>query len=128
MSPIPKKSGGVPKTARVKQVSSHNSLVHGATSNNVVNPDQKALVERYEPELAAYYKPESPLEKLQIQHIALCKAKLDELYELELVKLQIAKAELEGNPKLGFDRVHPVGDLTQSCPNFEQGAKVDFAN
>jgi hypothetical protein len=108
-----KKPKGGPKTARGKRTSSQNSLVHGATSNNVVNADQKDLVERYEHELTAYYKPESPLEKLQIQRIAVCRTKLDALYELELVKLQIAKAELEGNPKLALDRVHPGEDLTR---------------
>ncbi len=114
MSASAKKPKGGPKTVRGKQASSQNSLVHGATSNNVVSADQKALVERYEHELTTYYKPESPLEKLQIQRIALCKAKLDALYELELVKLQIAKAELEGNPKLVLDKVHPAEDLTRS--------------
>jgi hypothetical protein len=114
MSSIPKRSRGGPQTAGGKQASSRNSLVHGATSNNVVNADQKALVERYEHELTSYYKPESPLEKFQIQRIALCKVKLDALYELEMVKLQIAKAELEGNPKLALDRVHPCEDLTRS--------------
>ena len=94
MSASAKKPKGGPKTARGKQASSQNSLVHGATSNNVVSADQKALVERYEHELTAYYKPDSPLEKLQIQRIALCRTKLDALYELEMVKLQIAKAEL----------------------------------
>jgi len=79
----------------------------------VVSADQEDLVERYEHELTAYYKPESPLEKLQIQRIAVCRTKLDALYELELVKLQIAKAELEGNPKLALDRVHPGEDLTR---------------
>jgi hypothetical protein len=113
MGLMPKRSRGGPKTARGKQVSSKNSLIHGATSNNVVSANQKALVERYEYELTAYYKPESPLEKLRIQRIALCKTKLDALYELELVKLQIAKAELEGNPKLVLDKVHPAEDLTR---------------
>lgn len=114
MSESAKKPKGGPKTAKGKRASSQNSLVHGATSNNVVNADQKDLVERYERELTAFYKPESPLEKLQIQRIALCKGKLDALYELERVKLQIVKAELEGNPKLAVDRLHPVEDLTRS--------------
>jgi hypothetical protein len=91
MNPSGKKSSdgpqGGPKTAKGKRASSQNSLVHGATSNNVVSADQKALVERYEHELTAYYKPDSTLEKLQIQRIALCKAKLDALYELEMIKL-----------------------------------------
>jgi hypothetical protein len=114
MSPIPKRSRGGPKTARGKQVSSQNSLVHGATSNNVVNADQKALIERYEHELTAYYKPESPLEKLQIQRIALCRAKLDALYDLERVKLQIASEDLKQSPELVMKKIGVGRELTQT--------------
>jgi hypothetical protein len=122
-----KKSSGGPKTAKGKRASSQNALVHGATSNKVVSADQKALVERYEHEFTAYYKPDSPLEKLQIQRIALCKAKLDALYELELVKLQIAKVELEGNPKLALDSVYPSEDLTRSfAQNLSKGSQLSL--
>jgi hypothetical protein len=127
MNPSGKKSSGGPKTAKGKRASSQNALVHGATSNNVVSSDQKALVERYEHELTAYYKPDSPLEKLQIQRIALCKAKLDALYELELIKLQIAKVELEGNPKLALDCVYPKEDLTRSfVQNLSKGSQLSL--
>jgi hypothetical protein len=114
MSSIPKRSRGGPKTARGKQVSSQNSLVHGATSNNVVNADQKALIERYEYELMAFYKPESPLEKLQIQRIALCRAKLDALYDLEQVKLQIASEDLKRSPELVMQKIGVGKELTQT--------------
>jgi hypothetical protein len=114
MSESANKPKGGPKKAKGKRASSQNYLVHRATSNNVISADQRVLVERYENGLMTYYKPESPLEKLQIQRIALCKAKLDALYELELLKLQIARAELEGNPKLALDKVHPGEDLTRS--------------
>lgn len=118
---------GGPKTAKGKRASSQNSLVHGATSNNVISSDQRVLVERYENELMAYYKSESPLERLQIQRIALCKAKLDALYELELVKLQIAKSEFEGNPKLVLDRLHPAEDLTRSFAHtFSMGVQLSL--
>ena len=127
MRSTPKKSSGGPKTAKGKRASSQNALVHGATSNNVVSPDQKTLVERYEHEFTAYYKPDSPLEKLQIQRIALCKAKLDALYDLELVKLQIAKVELVGNPKLALDSVYPSEDLTRSfAQNLSTGGQLSL--
>lgn len=79
MSNSPKKSSGGPRTAKGKQASSQNALVHGATTNKVTSAGQQSLVDQYVHELTVYYKPESPLEKLQIQRIALCKAKLDHL-------------------------------------------------
>ncbi len=127
MSESAKKPMGGPKTAKGKQASSQNALVHGATSNNVVSADQRVQVEQYIQELMAHYRPESPLEKLQIQRIALCRAKLDALYELELVKLQIAKAELEGNPKTALDRVYPSQDLTRSfAQNLSNGGQLSL--
>ena len=114
MSPSSKKSAGGPKTAKGKQVSSQNALVHGATSSNVVSAEEKSVVARYVQELLAFYKPESPLETLQIQRIALCKAKLDGLYELEQVKLQIAAEELKADPRLVMDKVYVGEDLTRS--------------
>lgn len=55
----------------------------------------------------------SQIEKLQIQRIALCRAKLDSLYELERVKLQISEAELKSNPKSVMDRVYTGENLTR---------------
>jgi len=76
-----------------------------ATSNNVISDGQKILVEQYVQELTTYYHPESPLEKLQIQRIALCKAKLDALYEIEHVKLQIASEDLRRAPDLVMQKI-----------------------
>ena len=112
MSSNSKKSGGSPRTAKGKCISSQNALVHGATSNkqqatsnNVISDGQKILVEQYVQELTTYYHPESPLEKLQIQRIALCKAKLDALYEIEHVKLQIASEDLRRAPDLVMQKI-----------------------
>jgi hypothetical protein len=105
MSTLPKKSRGGPKTVRGKQASSQNSLVHGATSNKITNSEQGTLVDAHVQELIAYYNPESPLEKLQIQRIALCKAKLDSLYDLEQVKLQIAEEDLKRAPELVMEKI-----------------------
>jgi hypothetical protein len=80
----------------------------------VVNADQKALIERYEYELMAFYKPESPLEKLQIQRIALCRAKLDALYDLEQVKLRIAFEDLKRSPELVMQKIGVGKELTQT--------------
>ncbi len=80
----------------------------------MVNADQKALIERYEYELMAFYKPESPLEKLQIQRIALCRAKLDALYDLEQVKLRIAFEDLKRSPELVMQKIGVGKELTQT--------------
>lgn len=114
MSSSPKKSSCGPRTAKGKQVSSQNALVHGATSNKVTSAVQQSLVEQYEKDLTAYYKPESPLEKMQIQRIALCKAKLDALYELEHVKLQIATEDLMRSPKIIMQKIGAGDDLAQA--------------
>jgi hypothetical protein len=114
MSPSPKKSLGGPKTAKGKRASSQNALVHGATSNNAISAVQKSLVEQYVRELTTYYKPDSPLEKMQIQRISLCKAKLDALYELEQVKLQIASEDLKRTPELVMQKIAAGADLNQA--------------
>ncbi len=114
MSESAKKPMGGPKTAKGKQASSQNALVHGATSNNVVSADQRVQVEQYIQELMAHYRPESPLEKLQIQRIALCRAKLDALYELELVKFQIALEDLKRSPELVMQKIATGGEMTQA--------------
>ena len=114
MSSSPKNSSGGPKTAKGKRVSSQNALVHGATSNAAVNPEQMFAVEQYVQELTDFYKPESPLEKLQIQRIALCKAKLDALYQLEQVKLQIASEDLKRTPELVMQKIEAGGEMTQA--------------
>ncbi len=114
MNPSGKKSSGGPKTAQGKRVSSQNALLHGATSNIVVSAEQGFAVEQYVQELSNFYKPESPLEKLQIQRIALCKAKLDALYQLEQVKLQIASEDLKRTPELVMQKIAAGGEMTQA--------------
>ncbi|MEI6383495.1 MAG: hypothetical protein WCO80_07550 [Betaproteobacteria bacterium] len=110
----PVSKGGGPNSDKGKQISSQNAIVHGATSNNATGAAQRDLVQRYEEELTSHYKPTSPLERLQIQRIALCRAKLDALYALEQTKLQIAAEDLTANPKQAMDRVYSSADLTQS--------------
>lgn len=114
MSQIPKKSAGGPKTAKGKSVSSQNALLHGATSNNVVSVEQRFAVEQYVQELTDFYKLKSPLEKMQIQRIALCKVKLDALYQLEQVKLQIASEDLKRTPELVMQKIAAGDEMTQA--------------
>jgi hypothetical protein len=69
------------------------------------NPNEKALVDSYTQELTNYYKPESPLEQLQIRRIAMCRAKLAYLYDLEQVKLALVAKELESQPEKILEKI-----------------------
>jgi hypothetical protein len=93
-----KRSGG-PKTLQGKARSAKNATSHGLTSMAPSNSNEKALVDSYSKELIEYYKPESPLEQLQIRRIAICRAKLAYLYDLEQVKLALVAKELELQPE-----------------------------
>ena len=127
MSPSSKKSGGGPKTAKGKSISAQNALVHGATSSNFIGDEQKLLVEQCVQELTAYYQPASPLEKMQIQRIALCKAKLDALYEIEQVKLQIASDDLKRAPELVMQKISANDGLTKEfAQSLSAGRKLDL--
>jgi hypothetical protein len=99
-----KRSGG-PKTLEGKARSSKNATSHGLTSVAPSNPNEKALVDSYSKELIEYYKPESPLEQLQIRRIAICRAKLAYLYDLEQVKLALAAKELESQPEKILEKI-----------------------
>ena len=98
------RSGG-PKTVQGKARSSKNATSHGLTSLAPSNPNEKALVDSYTQELTDYYKPESPLEQLQIRRIAICRAKLAYLYDLEQVKLALAAKELESQPEKILEKI-----------------------
>lgn len=99
-----KRSGG-PKTLQGKARSSKNATSHGLTSVAPSNSNEKALVDSYSKELIEYYKPGSPLEQLQIQRIATCRAKLAYLYDLEQVKLSLAVKELESQPEKILEKI-----------------------
>ena len=99
-----KRSGG-PNSSNGKLRSSKNATSHGLTSMVPTNSTEKALVDAFVKELVDYYKPESPLEQLQIQRIAICRAKLAYLYELEQVKLSLAIKELESHPEKILEKI-----------------------
>ncbi len=105
-----KRSGG-PKTVQGKVRSSKNATSHGLTSASPTNPNEKALIDSYAQELSAYYKPESPLEQLQIRRIAICRAKLAYLYDLEQVKLTLAAKELESQPEKILEKIPGASGL-----------------
>lgn len=87
-----------PKSKQGKAKSSLNAVSHGLTSNRVL-PDEIQMVEDFSQELAQYYKPESPLEILQIQRIAFSRAKLAKLIDIEIAGREIARKEIENHPE-----------------------------
>ena len=89
-----RRSGG-PKSVPGKIKSSQNSLKHGITSSVATSINEQALINSFSKELEVFYDPQSPLEKLQIQRIAICRAKLAKLYEVESARLEIRSSKLE---------------------------------
>lgn len=82
-----------PKSAQGKAKSSQNAVSHGLTSNRMM-PDEVRMVEDSTYELTSYYKPESPLEVLQIQRIAFCRAKLAKLIDIEVAGREMARSQI----------------------------------
>lgn len=99
-----KKKGG-PQTQAGKAVAAKNSIKYGLTSSKPSTPKEKSVVQAHIEELTSYYKPESPLEKLQIERIAICKAKLDRLYEVEEIQLQLATEKFARDPDQILDQI-----------------------
>ena len=97
-TPAKKFRSGGPKTDKGKAKSSMNAVSHGLTSSRVM-PDEVQMVQEFTHELSEYYKPESPLELLQIQRIAFCRAKLAKLIDIELAAREMARKEIELNPE-----------------------------
>ena len=93
-----------PKSALGKAKSSQNAVSHGLTSNRVM-PDEIRMVEDFTRELTHYYKPESPLEVLQIQRIAFCRAKLAKLIDIEVAGREIARQRIDLEPELVMERL-----------------------
>jgi hypothetical protein len=91
------RSGG-PNTKEGKAISSKNALKLGATTMNVSSPEEQQLVDECITELTDYYQPKSPLEKMQIARIAICKAKLSRLYEVEQIRLKLVQKNIKNNP------------------------------
>ena len=93
-----------PKTRSGKSVSSLNAVSHGLTSQRVL-PDEVKMVDDFINELTAYYKPQSPLEILQIQRISFCRAKLAKLIDIEVAGREMARREIQHHPELIFEKL-----------------------
>ena len=86
-----------------------NSTSHGLTSNRAL-PDEIQMIDDFVKELTAYYKPQSPLEVLQIQRIAFCRAKLAKLIDIEVAGRELYRREIESHPELVFDKLTQYSD------------------
>jgi len=93
-----------PKTSAGKAIAARNATIHGLTSNQVL-PDEVKMVDDFVKELAAYYKPQSPLEVLQIQRIAFCRAKLAKLMDIEVAGREIFRRDIENHPEAVFAKL-----------------------
>jgi hypothetical protein len=89
---------GGPNTPAGKKKVSQNALKHGLTSMLPVDRSEQVLVDQFIQELKDYYQPQNPLALLQIERIAICRAKLKKLYAVERVRLQLARQEIVRNP------------------------------
>jgi hypothetical protein len=113
MTPKRSKRTGGPRTEIGKTVSSKNSIKHGLTALGFTDGYEAEEGKAYIDELIAYYKPQSPLEKLQIQRIAMCRAKLAKLYAVEQATQDLALLDLEVNPADIWRRMEGVSVASQ---------------
>lgn len=105
-----KRSGG-PKTDEGKSKSSKNAITHGITTSTPVDSQEAARIQSFKAELMDYYQPRSPLEILQIERIALCRAKLARLYEVEQVRLNLLIEEIERSPEKILEHLNWISGL-----------------
>lgn len=104
---------GGPKTQEGKLQSSKNSFKHGLTSKAPCGDHEIQLIASLAKELVGYYKPQSPLEFLQIERIATCRAKLSHLYEVEQVRLALAHKELDLHPEKILEKISSAVGVTK---------------
>ncbi len=98
-------SAGGPKSPEGKAKSSQNAVKLGANSMRPTTLSEQQMVDDFVLELTRYYDPQSPLEKLQIQRIAICRAKLARLYEVERVRLELAQKAIRDEPDHAFNEM-----------------------
>ena len=97
---ISRKNIGGPKTPQGKRKVSRNATKHGLSTMKPTDASEQTLIKNFSQELISFYKPSSPLEFFQIERIAICRAKLAKLYEVEDTRLQLAQEEFSQDPRL----------------------------
>ena len=113
MTQLPSKRTGGPKTNVGKSISSKNSLKHGLTTLGFTDGYEAQEANLFINELVAHYKPQSPLENLQIQRIALCRAKLAKLYSVEQAAQNLALLNLDAKPAEIMRRIDGFNQTSQ---------------
>ena len=115
--PKSKSSQTGPKTASGKARTSKNAVTHGMTALIHEPPDELELTQAHTKELLEYYRPDSPLESLQVSRVARTWAKLDRSYEQERAKLALALYEFESTPSNATASMKGGSDLELSIAN-----------
>lgn len=108
-----RKGVGGPKTKEGKAKSSLNAMKFGISTFRAIDDDEKQLVEGFTAQLLDYYQPDSPLEIMQLERIALCRAKLAKLYEIERTRLQLAKNAISAAPEKLLDQLGAQDSLSK---------------
>ena len=108
-----RKGVGGPKTAAGKAKSSINAIKFGVSTYRSVDDEERELISRLTKELLDFYQPQSPLEIMQLERIALCRAKLARLYEVERTRLQLARQTIDASPKKLLEQLGFQSDLSQ---------------
>lgn len=105
---------GGPKTQEGKVCSAQNSFKHGLTSNAPGGENEAKLVTSFTNELIDHYKPQSPLEFLQINRIAIYRAKLFKLHELGEARLALSHKELDLHPEKILEKIPGAVGVTKA--------------
>jgi hypothetical protein len=125
--PKSKSSQTGPKSDAGKKKSSTNSLQHGVSAMLNQSHTTYAIVQSYEAELLAHYPTEHPLVKLQIQRIAMTRAKLTQLYELEQAKMALLYKKFEENPKQVMESIKDADEFVSNITlNYLDKGKYEF--
>lgn len=114
--PIPKSNPSQtgPKTSEGKARASKNAVTHGMSAIVHQSPAEFELTQAYTKQLIEHYRPDSPLESLQVSRVARTWAKLEMSYEQERAKLALALYEFESTPSNVTSSMKDGSDLELS--------------
>lgn len=102
-----------PNTPSGKEKSSKNAVSHGLRSTQIVTPNEVIVYDNFLNELIDFYKPEGPIERLQLERIATCKAKLKSLYDLEQAKQELLLQEHDAGSNKYIDKMTHLDPLVR---------------